>query len=216
MVLPSILSADFARLGDDCREVLAMGADGLHVDVMDGHFVPNLTMGPAVVKSLRKALPAAWLDVHLMVDDPGPMLEPFAQAGADHLTVHAEVVPEAQRAAMVERIHGLGCSAGLALNPDRPIEADEASFGLFDLILIMSVYPGFSGQSFIPEAVERCRRARQLAPKTVRIEMDGGIAPETAPAVRAAGCELLVSASAIFGVESVARQRVIDELRGSV
>jgi len=215
MVLPSILSADFARLGDDCQQMLAAGADGLHLDVMDGHFVPNLTMGPAVVKSLRKALPAAWLDVHLMVNDPGPMLEPFAEAGADHLTVHAEVVPDAQRAAMVELIHSLGCSAGLALNPDRPIEADVASFGLFDLILVMSVFPGFSGQSFIAESVARCKQVRRSAPPTVRIEMDGGIAPDTAPRVRAAGCELLVSGSVLFGAKLTDRHGVIDVLRGT-
>jgi ribulose-phosphate 3-epimerase len=215
MVLPSILSADFARLGEECRLVLGLGADGLHVDVMDGHFVPNLTMGPAIVKSLRAALPDAWLDVHLMVTDPGQMLVPFAKAGADHLTFHAEVVPAADRAAMAGRIRDLGCTAGLALNPDRPIETDADSFGLFDMVLVMSVFPGFSGQSFIEDSIERCREVRQLVGNSVRVEMDGGIAPDTAKRVREAGCDMLVAASAIFGVQDDAKQEVIENLRGT-
>lgn len=214
LILPSILSADFANLAADCRGVLSKGADGLHVDVMDGHFVPNLTMGPAIVKSLRAALPEVWLDVHLMVNDPGPMLEPFAKAGANHLTVHAEVVPQDQRSAMAQRIRDLGCTPGLALNPDRPIDLDAASFADFDMILVMSVFPGFSGQAFIEESLERCRAVRSKVGPNTRIEMDGGISPANADKVREAGCDVLVSASALFGVQDNARQGVLDQLRG--
>ena len=197
LVAPSILSADFSRLAEECQSVLDSGADLLHVDIMDGHFVPNLSMGPAICASLRKHFPEVYLDIHLMVEEPGKFLEPFIDAGADHLTVHVEVVDDP--VAMATTIRELGASPGLALNPETPVEAVMPYVEAFDLILVMSVHPGYSGQAFIPEVLDKVRALRAKFGDAIRIEADGGVSPKTAPACREAGYDVLVSASSVFG-----------------
>ena len=211
LVAPSILSADFGCLAEECRSVIEGGADLLHVDVMDGHFVPNLSMGPAVCQSVRAHFPDVPIDVHLMVEDPDAFLEPFAKAGADHLTVHVEVTSDP--AATAQRIRDLGCSPGLALNPETPIETLLPHIEAFDLALVMSVHPGYSGQTFIPEVLEKVRVLRARHGDALRIEADGGVSPKTAPACREAGYDVLVSASSVFG--SSDRASDIAAIRGA-
>ncbi len=223
LIAASILSADFARMGDDCRAALDAGADLLHVDVMDGHFVPNLTMGPDMVRSLRRALPAAFLDVHLMVTSPGMLIAPFADAGASHLTFHCEVTPA--RAALddlVGAVRDRGMTAGLAINPPTALHTmtDLLRGGVptgLALLLVMSVNPGRSGQAFIPDVLDKTRAlAREFGgpASSIRIEMDGGIKPTNASEVRAAGCDVIVSASALFGAPREQWPTVIHDLRG--
>jgi len=197
LVAPSILSADFARMGDECRATLEAGADLLHLDVMDGHFVPNLTMGPALCASLRKALPDVCLDVHLMVADPAKFIRPFAEAGASNFTFHIEVVPQPDK--LAKQVRAAGMTAGLAINPPTDVSTILPWVSEFDLILIMSVNPGFSGQAFVPEVLEKARRVKPLLRPEQRLEVDGGVNATTAPRCIEAGIDVLVAASAIFG-----------------
>lgn len=198
ILAPSILSADFLHLGDQIAACEAAGADWIHIDVMDGHFVPNLTMGPFIVEACRRAtrLP---LDVHLMIEQPEHLLEAFAKAGATSLTVHVETCPHLHRT--LQQIKSLGCKAGVVLNPGTPASALEEVLHLADLVLVMSVNPGFSGQSFLPEVLPKIRQIRQKLDKirsTAWLEVDGGLNAETISLVRQAGATAFVAASAIF------------------
>jgi ribulose-phosphate 3-epimerase len=199
-IAPSILSADFAALGDAIARVERGGADLIHVDVMDGHFVPNITIGPPVVKSLRRVATRP-LDVHLMITDPDRYIEAFAAAGAAMISVHVEVLPHLHRT--VHAIKALGVKAGVALNPATPVGALEEIAGDVDFVLVMSVNPGFGGQTFIERSESKVAAVRALLDRSgnpqALIEIDGGIDPRTAPRVVAAGARILVAGNAVFG-----------------
>ncbi|MDF3075262.1 MAG: ribulose-phosphate 3-epimerase [Alphaproteobacteria bacterium] len=197
-IAPSILSADFARLGEEIRAVDAAGADYIHIDVMDGHFVPNLTIGPLVVKALR-AHSAKPFDVHLMIAPVDPYIAEFAKAGADIITVHPESGPHLHRT--IQLIKSLGKKAGVSLNPGTPVAAVETVLPEIDLVLVMSVNPGFGGQAFITGQLEKIKELRKridATGKKIDLEVDGGITAETAKAARAAGADVLVAGTAVF------------------
>lgn len=195
-IAPSILSADFARLGEEVRAIDAAGCDWVHIDVMDGHFVPNLTIGPAVIRALR-GHSAKPFDVHLMIEPVQPYLADYAEAGADIITVHAEADRHLDRALQV--IRGLGKKAGVSLNPSTPETVIEYVLDRLDLVLVMSVNPGFGGQIFLPSQLEKITRIRRMiGDREIALEVDGGINPQTAAQVVEAGADVLVAGSAVF------------------
>lgn len=213
LISPSILSADFTRLGEEIRAVEDAGADWLHIDVMDGHFVPNITIGPMVVAAAKKAARIP-LDVHLMISDPDYYLDFFHEAGADVLAVHPEATHHLHRT--LTRIRDLGMRPGAALNPSTGLEAVRHVLAELDVIMIMTVNPGFGGQSFIPTMLPKVRALREMIDNSgydILIEIDGGVSPKTAPDIAACGADVFVAGSAVFG--NPPYKEVIDKLRNA-
>ena len=194
-IVPSVLSADFARLGDEIAVIASAGVSMVHLDVMDGHFVPNITIGPPVIAKLRKVSDLVF-DAHLMIAEPDKYAERFIEAGADHITFHIEVADEPRK--LIDKLHALGCTAGICLNPETPVEAIRKVAPLCDMVLVMTVRPGFGGQKFMPEAAKKIAQIREIIGPDIRIEVDGGIDTRTAPTVVSYGADTLVAGNAIF------------------
>ena len=215
VIAPSILSANFARLGEEVDNVLAAGADWVHFDVMDNHYVPNLTIGPLVCEALRKHGVTAPIDVHLMIEPVDRIVPDFARAGASVISFHPEASAHVHRTIQLIRSHG--CQAGLVLNPATPIDVLDWVLEDLDLVLLMSVNPGFGGQGFIPSALDKLRLVREridASGKSIRLEIDGGVKPDNIGAIAAAGADTFVAGSAIFGQPDYAK--VIGEMRDAV
>lgn len=211
-IAPSILSADFANLGADVKKVVDAGAEYIHIDVMDGTFVPEITIGAGVVKALRKVTDAV-LDVHMMVEHPETQVESMAKAGADIINFHIEAAKHPHR--IIQHIHSLGCKAGVTLNPGTPISAVEEVIADVDLVLVMSVNPGYGGQKFIPSALSKITRLKEMIKATgskAEIEIDGGVNASTVKDVIAAGADVLVAGSAVYGADDI--PAAIKMLRG--
>lgn len=211
LIAPSILAADFARLGEEAADVEKHGADLLHIDIMDGHFVPNLTMGPDIVMALARSC-KLMQDVHLMVSNPDEHIDAFCKAGAKNLTFHIEVRHGPHALDLIKRIHDLGCTAGVSINPATPVEALDEVLPHADLILVMSVVPGYTGQSFMPETLNKVRFLRHELNPSQRLQIDGGIGIRTAHQALEAGADVLVAGAAIF--RNPERAQTIKLLRG--
>nr|MBV6628903.1 ribulose-phosphate 3-epimerase [Oceanococcus sp. HetDA_MAG_MS8] len=213
VIAPSILSADFARLGEDVSAVLAAGADWVHVDVMDNHYVPNLTLGPMIVSAMRKFGISAPMDVHLMVEPVDSLVEPFAEAGASMITFHPEATRHVDRT--IQLIKSAGCQAGVVLNPATPVQVLEHILPQLDMVLLMSVNPGFGGQSFIPYTLDKLRAVRAMIDQrglSTRLEIDGGVKVDNIAEIATAGADTFVAGSAIFNAPDYAA--VISEMKG--
>ncbi|MDO4709464.1 MAG: ribulose-phosphate 3-epimerase [Pseudomonadota bacterium] len=215
VIAPSILSADFARLGEEVRNVLEAGADWVHFDVMDNHYVPNLTIGPLVCEALRKYGITAPIDVHLMVEPVDAIIPMFAKAGATHISFHPEASRHVHRS--IQLIKSLGCQAGLVLNPATPVEVLDYVLDELDYVLLMSVNPGFGGQAFIPSTLDKLRRVREridASGRAIRLEIDGGVKPDNIAEIAAAGADTFVAGSAIFGQPDY--QAIISRMKAAV
>jgi ribulose-phosphate 3-epimerase len=194
-IAPSILSADFAKLADEIAEIESAGVNIVHLDVMDGHFVPNITIGPPVVAKLRKYSKLVF-DSHLMISEPAKYAERFIEAGVNHITFHVEAAAHPEK--LVDRLHELGCTAGICVNPDTPVSEIETVAPLCDMVLVMTVHPGFGAQKYIAEAARKVIRVREIVGPDIRVQVDGGIDPQTAPTVVSYGADTIVAGNAIF------------------
>ena len=210
-VAPSILSADFARLADEIAVIESAGVNMVHLDVMDGHFVPNITIGPPVIAKLRKYSNLVF-DAHLMISEPAKFAQTFVEAGANHITFHIEVAGKARD--LIDKLHEMGATAGICLNPETPVEAIEEIAPLCDMVLVMTVHPGFGGQKFMPEAAQKVTKVREIVGPDIRIEVDGGIDPQTTPTVVSYGADTLVVGNAIFSKPD--RVAAVNAIRNAV